>query len=152
MGLGERIDYFAKLNGLSLKELSKVAKVPYTTLYSLVKRDSHKTDMSTLSKIATALNISWDDLFPDGDRMNESQTLFDDPGADAKRKQDRCNELLRCLQQTRACAKLLGLEYQEEPGWVVAKFIGGRKNINVAGDSDFTMIQDVVNRIADYIR
>lgn len=58
MAIGKRIQEIAKEQGLSLKELATRAEVPYTTLYSMVKRDSNKTDYDTLHRLAHALNVA----------------------------------------------------------------------------------------------
>lgn len=58
MALGANIQKIAEEQGLSLKELARRSGVPYTTLYSLVKRDSNKTDHDSLDKIAIALNVN----------------------------------------------------------------------------------------------
>ena len=58
MGIGKRIKQKASEAGLNLKTVAKEADIPYTTLYSIVKRDSERVDPSTLTKIAEALNVS----------------------------------------------------------------------------------------------
>ncbi|MBE6069834.1 MAG: helix-turn-helix transcriptional regulator [Clostridium lundense] len=56
MTTSEKIFAIAKENGLSLKELARRADIPYTTLYSIVKRKSSpKYEM--LEKIANALDV-----------------------------------------------------------------------------------------------
>lgn len=56
MGIASKIAEIAKEKGVSLKELSRLIDVPYTTLYHAIKRDS-KIDFETLLKIANALNL-----------------------------------------------------------------------------------------------
>ena len=57
MGVAIKIGEIAKERGITLKELSRRADIPYTTLYNAVKRDS-KIDMETARKIAAALGLS----------------------------------------------------------------------------------------------
>ncbi len=62
MGLGNRISYLVAKKGVSLKEVATKANIPYTTLYSMVKRDGKKVEYKTLEKIAQALDISVNDI------------------------------------------------------------------------------------------
>lgn len=57
MGIGKIIGEECERQGLSLRQLSIKADVPYSTLYSAVKRDSNGIDATTLKKIAMALNL-----------------------------------------------------------------------------------------------
>lgn len=57
IGIGKQIGEIAKLKGISLKELSRMAAVPYTSVYSIVSRDSDRMDGKTLLKIVHALGI-----------------------------------------------------------------------------------------------
>lgn len=57
MGIGKIIGEECERQGLSLRQLSIKAGVPYSTLYSAVKRDSNGIDATTLKKIAMALNL-----------------------------------------------------------------------------------------------
>lgn len=57
MTTGENIGRLAQEKGISLHKLSDKADVPYTTLYSIVKRKSDKIDVETLKKIALALDL-----------------------------------------------------------------------------------------------
>ena len=62
MSIGSRIMYLTTLKGLSLKEVSTRAGIPYTTLYSMVKRSAKKTDYETLRKIAAGLEVTVEDI------------------------------------------------------------------------------------------
>lgn len=62
MGVASKIGEIAKERKISLKELSRIVDIPYTTLYHSVKRDS-KMDFETVQRIAAALNIPWSELF-----------------------------------------------------------------------------------------
>ena len=50
MGVATKIGEIAKKRKIPLKELSRRADIPYTTLYNAVKRDS-KIDIETARKI-----------------------------------------------------------------------------------------------------
>lgn len=58
MTTGERIGHLAEEKGISLRKLSEKACIPYTTLYSIVRRNSDKISLKTLGKIADALDVS----------------------------------------------------------------------------------------------
>lgn len=55
MGVGAKIKEYAKKQGISLRQLSIQADVPYSTLYSAVQRDSNSMNIEILKKIAYAL-------------------------------------------------------------------------------------------------
>lgn len=57
MGIGKRIGDLCAKRGINLRKLAINADVPYTTLYSAVKRDSDGMDTETLKKIADALGV-----------------------------------------------------------------------------------------------
>ena len=57
MGAAAKIGEIAKLKGIPLKEVSRRADIPYTTLYNAVKRDS-KIELRTVQKAADALGVS----------------------------------------------------------------------------------------------
>lgn len=65
MGVGSRIGAICKKKEISLRKLSIDSGVPYSTLYSAVKRDSSGIDVNTVQKIAEALGVSWYELFID---------------------------------------------------------------------------------------
>ena len=69
MGVASRIGEVAKEKRIALKELSRRANIPYTTLYNAVKRDS-KMELETVKKIAAALGVEWVELYP-GDESDE---------------------------------------------------------------------------------
>ena len=56
MGAAAKIGEIAKLKGIPLKEVSRRADIPYTTLYNAVKRDS-KIELRTVQKAANALGF-----------------------------------------------------------------------------------------------
>lgn len=57
MGTGKRVGDECKRQGLSLRQLAIKADIPYSTLYSAVKRDSDGITLDVLKRIALALNI-----------------------------------------------------------------------------------------------
>lgn len=66
MNLLEKIDYRSAFLGIkNRKELSEIADIPYSTLSSMFNKGYEKTKMSTLQKIARALDCSMDYLVRD---------------------------------------------------------------------------------------
>ena len=65
MGVGNRIAQQCVNKGLSVRQLSLKADIPYSTLYSAIKRDSNGIDTATIKKIASALGVSWYELVSD---------------------------------------------------------------------------------------
>lgn len=57
MGIGKRLKEQLKLKEMSVKKLAEITKIPPTTLYSIIKRDSNNVHQEILDKIANALNI-----------------------------------------------------------------------------------------------
>lgn len=64
MGVGRKIGELCTAQKKSLRKLAIEANVPYTTLYSAVKRDSGGMDASSLKRISEALNCKMSDLIP----------------------------------------------------------------------------------------
>ena len=62
MGLGIRIKEILKTRGLTIKELSQISGVSINTLYSITKRDNNMARYHIVHKIATALNMSVEEL------------------------------------------------------------------------------------------
>lgn len=76
MTIGERIEKVVKSQNISLRELSKRAEIPYTTLYSIVKRGSKKLSHETISKLADALGVRESQLTSDGSiRVSTDSTI-----------------------------------------------------------------------------
>lgn len=94
MGLGNRISYLVAKKGVSLKEVATKANIPYTTLYSMVKRDGKKVEYETLEKIAQALDISVNDILeiPDASSL---PGLIDSAYMDNEEKIPNVNEIYR---------------------------------------------------------
>ena len=76
--IGKRIKELCEMRGLSIRKLSIMANVPYSTLYSIIKRDSDGVDSETISRIAKALNVSVMDLLIGIDEMFEILSLPED--------------------------------------------------------------------------
>ena len=62
MGIGERIEYFIKKEGINANELANRVGVTSSTIYSMLKRDSSRIDIDLLIKIARALHVTTDEL------------------------------------------------------------------------------------------
>lgn len=62
MTIGEKIEQLAKERGWSLHKLAALAGVPYSTVYSAVKRKSNRIDMNALERLAGVLGVSVSDL------------------------------------------------------------------------------------------
>jgi len=75
MGTGKKIGEECKRQGMTLRQLSIKAGVPYSTLYSAVKRDSNGMDAETLAKIADALAIDFNWLLH-GYTLDEHNEVF----------------------------------------------------------------------------
>lgn len=77
MGVGNRIAQQCVNKGLSVRQLALKADIPYSTLYSAIKRDSNGIDTATIKKIASALGVSWYELLSD-DPHEQAQGIIDD--------------------------------------------------------------------------
>ena len=63
-------------------------------------------------------------------------------------KQQICNALALAIQKTRGGNDLSSLEYDPDTERVTAYFMGGGwREINVAADSGFAMIKDIINHL-----
>lgn len=71
MGIGKRIERECINKGLNIRQLALKADVPYSTLYSAIKRDSSGIDMEALKRIAGALDVPWYDLASDDPQERE---------------------------------------------------------------------------------
>ena len=58
MGTGKKIGEECKRQGMTLRQLSIQADVPYSTLSSMVKRDSDGISMETMERLTKAMNVS----------------------------------------------------------------------------------------------
>lgn len=60
MNFLEKLDYLMKKKGLNKSKLSKLSGVPYTTIDGFYKKGYENTKISTIQKIALALDVSLD--------------------------------------------------------------------------------------------
>lgn len=78
MTVGGRIKQYADKRGISLRELSKRADIPYTTLYSMVRSGAVRASHDKLAAIANALEISVNELIPDASiRVNSAPEMVE---------------------------------------------------------------------------
>lgn len=78
MTVGDRIKQYADKRGISLRELSKRANIPYTTLYSMVRSGAVRASHDKLAAIANALEISVNELIPDASiRVNSAPEMVE---------------------------------------------------------------------------
>lgn len=114
MNLLEKIDYRSAFLGIkNRKELSEIADIPYSTLSSMFNKGYEKTKMSTLQKIARALDCSMDYLVRDD---------IEDPhyGLGISRMQEeilvdsQARRLLTAFRSLNAEGKEKALEYIED--------------------------------------
>ena len=92
LGTGKRIGDACQQKGLSLRQLSIKADVPYSTLYSAVKRDSDGISLDALRKIAVALGV---DLYSLADFDIASDALAEE--INANNKEAHVLQLFQCL-------------------------------------------------------
>lgn len=57
MSIGQKIRMEAKKQNLNFKQLAMKAGMPYTSFYSILKRDTQRVSAVSLYKIAKALGI-----------------------------------------------------------------------------------------------
>lgn len=65
MNFLEKIDYMMEKMSLNKRKLSILSGVPYTTIDAFYKKGYENTKISTIRKIASALNVSLDYLVDD---------------------------------------------------------------------------------------
>ena len=78
MGIGKRIGEECARHGLTIRQLSLKANIPYSTLYSAIKRDSDGMDFETVKKLAAVLVMSWYELYPGNKDREEIKSFFGD--------------------------------------------------------------------------
>ena len=76
MSLGERIEHFAKVKHISLRQLALESSINYNTLYSFVKRGGSRLPEDSLNSIAQALGITAEEL----EGENPSEKKLSDAG------------------------------------------------------------------------
>lgn len=63
MGIGANVQKIAQKENISLKELSRRAGIPYTTVYNMVKRDSDRVSYENVQKLADALGVGIGEVY-----------------------------------------------------------------------------------------
>lgn len=79
MNFLEKLDYLMGKRGLNKNRLSQLSGVPYTTIDGFYKKGYENTKISTIRKIADALDVSLDYLVDDNivdERYHPSSNLF----------------------------------------------------------------------------
>ncbi len=77
MGIGRQVGLICAKRGMSLRKLAIKAGIPYTTLYSAVKRDSDKMDLQLFARITEALDVSLVELLEVENKNTENDTRLD---------------------------------------------------------------------------
>lgn len=65
MNFLEKLDYMMEKMSINKSKLSQISGVPYTTIDGFYKKGYENTKISTIKKIASALNVSLDYLVDD---------------------------------------------------------------------------------------
>lgn len=78
MGIGTKIKKLLKAKKKTIKWLSQVSGVSINTLYSITKRDSVYVSMAILEKLAGALEVPVNSLFPDPVEVYDDEELTSD--------------------------------------------------------------------------
>lgn len=77
MELSEQIRRIAKSRHMSIHALSVMADIPYSTLYSVIVRNTQKVDQAMILKLASALNLDeqfFTDDFQASDNSSPEET------------------------------------------------------------------------------
>lgn len=75
MGLGMCLKKILKEKGLTIKELSKISGVSINTLYSITKRDNNMARYDIIKKIASALDVSIEELTGEKIDIEAAETI-----------------------------------------------------------------------------
>ena len=67
MRIGQNIKTIAEAKRISIKELSRMVGIPYTTLYNMVNRNTDRFDLGLLEDIARSLDVPIGTLLESGD-------------------------------------------------------------------------------------
>lgn len=103
------------------------------------------TDTIKLGVIEANLELLAVKLYADVERERRNMKK-ENKGSENKRL--ICDRLLEVLYLTRQCSDITDLDYIEDEELVIAHFEGGHsKAVNVACDSGFALILDVVNAL-----
>lgn len=58
LGIYTKLEKLMEINDLSATDLSKLSNVPVSTIYSMKKRESNKTDLDALNSIASVFGVN----------------------------------------------------------------------------------------------
>ena len=67
MRIGQNIKTIAEAKKISIKELSRMVGIPYTTLYNMVNRNTDRFDLGLLEDIARSLDVPIGTLLESGE-------------------------------------------------------------------------------------
>jgi transcriptional regulator with XRE-family HTH domain len=67
MRVGQNIKTIAEAKRISIKELSRMVGIPYTTLYNMVNRNTDRFDLGLLEDIAHSLDVPIGALLESGE-------------------------------------------------------------------------------------
>lgn len=116
MGIGKRIQELCKKRGLSIRKLSIMANVPYSTLYSIIKRDSDGVDSETISRIAKALNVPVMDIWIEIDEMcnYETERVAYELASISRKRAIKTDEFQRLYEEFEEKSKKYGIPPEAE--------------------------------------
>ena len=131
MGLGKRIGEKCIRQGLTIRQLSLKAGVPYSTLYSAIKRDSDGMDFETVKKLAAALDAPWYEFYP-GDETNRDVVDWSPSKNDSYKEQlDSAGAYLTELLTTAEWESGTDWTVDEENNWTKKKVPEVAKKFNL---------------------
>ncbi len=99
MSIGKNINRRCKDLGITIKELSNLSKVPYSTVRDIVQ-DKNSPSVDKIKKIAITLHVTTDQLIFDEDEINEDdelKMLFIEVKKMAKENKKIAKEMLKAL-------------------------------------------------------
>ena len=104
MNFLEKLDYLMEKKHLNKSKLSKLSGVPYTTIDGFYKKGYENTKISTIQKLAAALNVSLDyladDSITDEQPRTDGKILRVDFGAKkAPSQRDEADEIADVFRQ-----------------------------------------------------
>lgn len=153
MGIGERIRVLCARKGLSIRQLAIKAGIPYTTLYSAVRRNSDSMDTEALKKVANALGVDPIRLVIDEDEFyqNAAEWLLSLTPEQLQAHQEDYAHTKRANQKLdifRMAAELSGfsINWDKEP-IVIFKSSSGEE---IAKNVSYKEFVESVNELIDY--
>ena len=136
MGIGKRIGEECARHGLTIRQLSLKANIPYSTLYSAIKRDSDGMDFETVKKLAAVLGMSWYELYPGNKDSEEIKSFFGDldkvvKSKDYKERLESASAYLIELQSDTEYNSGTDWTVEERNSWIRQKIPDTAKPFNV---------------------